>query len=197
MPDGRVSIRRSTRYRDPVTGRFVRGAPTTKRGRRLLARAKEEIVERLYIDDRFVRQTGVITETKIVKASVKGRIESPPDPRRAGMIFDELARMNVLSMDARRGVKRVEITVRGKDEHDRHRRFKKTIDVEKEKLFDKLLTGSIVQMLHERGFRTQYHLGLVPGKRPPLGVRPSRVSRRFVAGLEQLRDTEIIVKIFK
>lgn len=197
MPQGRVSIRRFTRWRDPRTGRFVPTHPTTRRGREARARAVPIVTEHLYIDDKFVKQTGYIQETSVVKTSLRGRLEDPPDPRKAGMIRDELARMNVFSQVSRQGAKRVEITVRGTDEHQRHRRFKQTIDVESEKLFDRMLTGQIVKMLHERGYRTQYSIQLVPGKRPGPGMKASRVSKRFVAGLEQLHNTEIIVKIYK
>lgn len=109
----------------------------------------------------------------------------------AGLLVEALGKTNVFTRlkDARR----FEITTKGRDSRQKHRRFKKIVHLGKgtkvQKAQNYLLWG-ILEMMRARGYRTQYNVETV-------SFSHEEWTRAKARRMKPLHDVEIVVKVIK
>lgn len=177
-----LRIIRIQAYRDKRTGRFV-----SKAARREVDSERVRMDMQATERGRLVRGYEVLSRKTTVKtATVDGPLGGNP-----GRIDWALFRTNVTTRlkDARR----FELTIKGRDSRDKHRRIKHIIHVGRgvgpDKAFPYLLAG-ILRALRQRGFRTQYNI-----ETATYTVEGSSKSKS--RKLKPLKDVEILVKVIK
>jgi hypothetical protein len=169
-------------YRDKRTGRFV-----SKAARREVDSERVRMHMQTSERGRFVRGYETLSrKTTIKTATVDGPLGGNP-----GRIDWALFRTNVTTRlkDARR----FEITIKGRDSRDKHRRIKHIIHVGRgaspDKAFPYLLHG-ILNALRQRGFRTSYNLETAT-------YTYEKSSKARSKRLKPLKDVEIVVKVIR
>jgi hypothetical protein len=178
----RVQITKITTYRDKRTGRFLKKKT-----------AREVDSERVRMDvqrsekGRILRGYEVLSrKTTIKTATVDGITGSNP-----GRIDWALFRTNITTR--LKNARRFEITIRGRDKREKHRRIKHVIHVGKGTSADKAypyLVHGIISALRKRGYRTQYNL-----ETATYSYEKSSKSRS--RKLKPLKDVEITVKVIR
>lgn len=131
----------------------------------------------------------------------------PRTGRHQGMVFDALAKTNILASINRMKPTMAEIRVVGQGVKDgKQHRLSWQIQFHERERLGQFLKREIVRRLREKGFRTQYALNIVDWRKVQETIRrlkkaganyPYLVSRDVASKLEQLRKVRVIVKLFK
>lgn len=166
-----LGLRKTTRYRDRQTGRFLPGPGP--RGRVitetwLIGPGGEQL--------RDVTEPGYSVRTATVPKSGKWQ-------GHLGFAMGVSGAFRKL-----KGAKKVTVTVKGKDFKDKARRIKIVIDVKNEKKLQNLMVGKVQEAMYRRGFRPQYALENIPWA-------DRKVSKSFARGHKQLRNVRVIVEV--
>lgn len=173
-------------WRNPKTGRFTK-APKGKRPSKLIQETYQ-----YQIDNGKIRR-GILVDQAIGGSThnvIVKHITSDTLSAYQGMLWKAISSTNAFAPKSWRGMRLVEVTIKGKDFRAKHHRIKLSLDITKETNIPNYLLGRIVGALHMRGLRTQYKLDVVPWNEVS-------TSKTFVRKMHQLQNCDIIIRFYR
>ncbi|RWZ85535.1 MAG: hypothetical protein EO766_16620 [Hydrotalea sp. AMD] len=169
----RYTIKKVTRFRSPKTGRFQKRRKTSI----------EEVYETQYTEKGQKLRTA--------RAYKQGKIVTVNVDETDGSVSRALNRKGWLAVKNYKGAKQIVITIKGKDYRDKEKRIKGIIDLDKgEQNIGNVITGRIIGLIHDRGYRPQYSLNIVDWSK-------TKASKNFSRTKKQLHDLNITIEVRK
>jgi hypothetical protein len=113
-----------------------------------------------------------------------------------GLLRYHLQTINVMSSLSKKGVKMIEVTIKGRDTQEKTQRLKILIAPESQRDLDKLLISRIITAMRDAGLRTNYTLEMLQAAKAA-GPLTRRLSYQKFRELEPLHDLEVMVTIHR